>query len=151
MLINSASRVRLCWLALICANSLALIGCGKGSGLVPVTGKITVDGKPAEGAVLLFHPTSSENTSIASAVAKEDGSFAPVTNSEPGIVAGSYKVSITWPDPKVKPSERELMMGTAEPGPDLLKGRYQTKEKSDVTVDVAGDTKELPSIDLKSK
>ena len=43
------------------------------------------------------------------------------------------------------------MMGTAEPGPDLLKGRYQTKDKSNVTVDVAGDTKELLPIELKSK
>ncbi|MFN9347008.1 MAG: hypothetical protein ACK6DQ_10460, partial [Planctomycetota bacterium] len=37
------------------------IGCGKaGPALVPVTGSVTVDGKPANGATVIFHPTDKE-------------------------------------------------------------------------------------------
>lgn len=133
-------------LALFCL--LLQVGCTPASNLIPASGKITVDGQPAEGAVLLFHPVSGASTSISSAVAGADGTFSPVTNSEPGIPAGSYKVTVTWPDPSVKPSEREMMMGTAEPGPDLLKGRFNTKEKSTVTVDISSGSVEIPVVAL---
>jgi hypothetical protein len=144
-------RMQLRFLAAFCLGACTLAGCGGGAGLVPVIGQITVDGKPAEGAVLLFHPLSPSVTSVSSAVANADGSFSPVTNSEKGMPVGSYKVSVTWPDPSVKPSERDLMMGTVEPGPDLLRGRYQTKDRSDISVEVAADTKTLPAIELKSR
>ncbi len=129
-----------------------IVGCESGSKLVPATGKITVDGKPAEGAVILFHPEgSNEIKSVSSAVSKADGSFVPVTDSEPGIPVGSYKLSVNWPDASVKPTETQLMMGTAEPGPDLLKGRYISKDKSKLTTEVTATTTELPALALTTK
>lgn len=128
-----------------------IIGCDRGSKLVPVTGSIIVDGKPAEGAVILFHPDGNEIKSVSSAVAKADGSFAPVTDSEAGIPVGRFKLSVSYPDPSVKPTEQQLMMGTAEPGPDLLKGRYISKDKSGLTADVSSTTTTLPVLTLTTQ
>jgi predicted small lipoprotein YifL len=44
--------------ALLASIAIALTGCGSGGPtLLPVTGSVTVDGKPANGATLIFHPT----------------------------------------------------------------------------------------------
>lgn len=126
---------------------LLALGCG-GQQLPQVTGTITVDGKPAEGAVLLFHPNGGGATSIGSAVATSDGTYRIVSNQNPGIPPGKYLVTVSWPDPSYKPSERDVMLGTAELGPDLLKGRYIAKGKSDLEVEIDGTTKQLDPIEL---
>ena len=62
--------------AVVCAL-LPLSGCGSNSAdLMPVSGTILVDGKPADGAVLLFHPKSGEGP-VAWAVADATGRFSP--------------------------------------------------------------------------
>jgi len=43
------------------------------------------------------------------------------------------------------------MMGNAEPGPDLPKGRYIMKEKSGLIAEISSSTKELPIFELKTK
>lgn len=126
-------------------------GCAPGNPRVPVTGKITVDGMPAEGAVLFFHPEDGNMEWLASATADANGSFSLVSNMEPGAKPGKYKVAVTWPDPKVKPTESQKMMGMVEPGPDLLKGKFGNKESSGLTAEIASDTKELPPIALSKK
>jgi hypothetical protein len=137
--------------------ALTFAGCGgAGTKLIQATGSITVDGKPAEGAVLLFHPEDNEIGSVSTAVAAPDGKFSIVTNAEPGLPAGSYKVTITWPDPAVKPPEGGAVFGKGfgdgwEPGPDLLKGRYVAKERSGLSVTIDAATKELPAFALNSK
>ena len=45
-------------LALLASIGIALTGCGSGGPtLLPVSGSLTVDGKPANGAPLIVHPT----------------------------------------------------------------------------------------------
>jgi hypothetical protein len=127
---------------------IVMAGCG-GPTLPPVTGKVMVDGNPAEGAVLLFHPTGSGTTG--SAVADSNGAFSIIYDMNPGIPPGRYQVAITWPDPAVKTSERDLMMGNFQTGPDLLKGRYDSKDKSGIAIDVEATTTELPTIELSTK
>lgn len=131
--------------------SVALMaGCG-GPSLVKITGKILVDGAPATGAVLLFHPVNNKDASVATGVAESDGSFTLTSNMNAGVLPGKYIVTASWPDPSVKPTEAQKMMGNAEPGPDLLKGRYIMKDKSGLTAEVSSSTKELPAFELKSK
>ena len=131
--------------------TIALIaGCG-GPGLLKVSGKITVDGAPAVGAVLLFHPMDNKDASIASGVAGSDGTFTLTSGIIPGVSAGKYAISVTWPDPSHKPTEAQKMRGEAEPGADLLKGRYVIKEKSGLTAEISSSTKELPPFALKTK
>lgn len=127
---------------------LVVAGCG-GPTFSQVTGKVTVDGNPAEGAVLLFHPTGSGTTG--SAVADSNGVFSIIYDMNLGIPPGRYQVAITWPDPSVKTSETDLMMGNFQTGPDLLKGRYDSKDKSGISIDVEATTKELPTIELSTK
>lgn len=42
---------------LLCCLGL-LLGCGDGQGLVPVKGQVLLDGKPVEGAAVMFEPES---------------------------------------------------------------------------------------------
>ena len=56
--------------------AIALVaGCGDGPSLAKVTGKITVNGKPAVGATLLFHPVDVKDAPVATGVADNDGKF----------------------------------------------------------------------------
>jgi len=137
-------------LSFLLPSALLLISAGCGGPTLPqVTGKVMVDGNPAEGAVLLFHPIGAGTTG--SAVADSNGSFSIVYDMNPGIPPGRYQVAISWPDPSVKTSEKDLMMGNFQSGPDLLKGRYESKDKSGISIEVDATTKELPTIELSTK
>ncbi len=137
---------------LILFVGLTITGCGKGGpSLVNVSGSINVDGKPAEGATMIFFPNDASMTLIPSAQADASGKFTIITDGKNGIPTGSYDVTVTWPDPSVKPTESQRMQGLAEPGPDLLAGKYGKKGASGLKVDISAASKELPAFDLKTK
>jgi len=138
-------------LTLVALFSLVLVGCDSRPALYPVKGTVSVDGKPASGASLLFHPTSVGIKSVSSAIAKEDGSFEVVTDSMPGIAEGEYIVTLTWPDPAHKPSEQDVMMGLAEPGKDLLNSAYVMRDKSQIRIQITSTTTQIPAIELKTR
>lgn len=128
---------------------LTLIGCGKGGPtLVPVTGSVTVDGKPANGATLIFHPTDKEMKLIPAATTDESGKFKLATSAQEGVPVGSYDVTVTWPDPSVQPTPAQKLQGLGELGPDLLSGKYQKKGASGLKADITSSTKELPPFQL---
>jgi hypothetical protein len=133
--------------------TLALLGCclsgcgGTGNNLVPVTGSVSVNGKPAGEASVLFHSEISDAVTP-SAVTKADGTFTVMSGLEPGIAPGKYKVTIVWPDASKKPTQAQIMMGTAEPGPDLLKGKYAAKATTKLTAEVTSSTTALPAFEL---
>jgi hypothetical protein len=144
---DSRFAVLLGIIGLVCALA---VGCG-GPKLPQVTGKVTVDGQPAEGAVLIFFPEDSTTSSVASAVSSSDGTFQLVSDMNSGIAIGRYNVSISWPDPSKKPTERETMMGNFEPGRDLLNARYASKDTSGLTAEITALTTELASFELSTK
>lgn len=82
----------------VAAILAAMIGCGGGVAsvrTVPVKGKVTLDGKPVEGATVQFAPEDSGGRA-ASGVTKSDGTFELTTaGGGPGAVPGNYKVAIT--------------------------------------------------------
>jgi len=87
---------------------LCLVGCGEGKpDLYPVTGVVTLDGKPVEGANVSFSP-SSEGAELAVGQTDASGKFTLTTPQiGEGATAGSYSVSITksagatkWEDPR---------------------------------------------------
>lgn len=133
--------------------TILVFGCGvsENEKLIQVFGKITVDGKPAEGATLLFHPNGNSTSSVATGTATSDGKFKLITNTKAGIAAGKFNVTVVWPDPSVKPTEKQLMSGMSFDAPDLLKGRYIMKDKSGLTAEISSSTKELPPFDLTTK
>lgn len=138
-------------LLVLCFLSLVLLGgCNPGPSLVQATGKITVDGQPANGAVLLFHPEGGASSVVSSGAAQTDGTFSLVTDAKPGIPAGNYLVTVTWPDPAKTKKEIDFVKGIPEPGPDLLKGRYLNKDRG-IKISIDSGTTTIPPIDLKTK
>ena len=69
----------------------------------------------------------------------------------PGIPVGSYDVTVTWPDPSVKPTESQRMQGLFDGGPDLLKGKYSMLGKSGLVQEVTASSKDLPPIELSAE
>lgn len=125
-----------------------LSGCSSNSDkLFLVSGSVTVDGKPADGASILFHPDDPAAVT-ASGVVNADGTFTLVSAMNEGVAAGKYRVTVTWPDPSKKPTKEQLMMGTAEPGPDLLKGKYATRDQTSLTAEISSSTTVLPPFEL---
>lgn len=72
-------------------GALVLTGCG--SGLSPVSGVVTIDGKPVEGATVTF--VSDDGKQAASGQTDKDGNFTLSEGGVPGARSGSYKVIVT--------------------------------------------------------
>lgn len=118
-----------CCVLLLCVFAT---GCGGGLGTVPAGGSVTVDGKPAEGVLVLFTPDSPEGMP-ASGVTDATGTFKLTTEiNGDGALPGAYKVAI---------SKYE------ETGPDVPEGEEgQTAEEMDMdaiyaAVEKGGDIK----------
>jgi hypothetical protein len=126
-----------------------IVGCGGGNKMVQVSGSVAVDGKPAEGATLLFFPSG--DGPVPSAACNAEGKYKIMCDGEPGIPKGSYSVAIVWPDPSVKPTQAQKMMGNFDAGPDLLKGKYDSKLKTTLKAEITAGTTELAVFDLKTK
>ncbi len=125
------------------------IGCGKaGPSLVPVTGSVTVDGKPANGATVIFHPTDKEQKLIPAATTDDGGKFKLATSAREGAPVGSYDITVIWPDPSVQPTPAQKLQGLGEQGPDLLGGKYAKKGATGLKADITSSTKELPPLQL---
>ena len=86
-----------------CVLPLA-IGCGRNSPrLVPVTGAVTLDGKPVSGATVVFHPEVAMDSTIAAqvtesqAITEVDGTFTLINihNGSQGAMTGHHKVTVT--------------------------------------------------------
>jgi hypothetical protein len=79
-------------------------GCG-GSGLVSVKGFVTLDGKPLEGATVIFVPAAGEVvTSTGAGLTDDLGRFELTTTQEgDGIRPGTYRVTISKKDIPERP------------------------------------------------
>ena len=81
-----------------------LLGCGSGYPTVPVSGTVTVDGKPEGGIKLYFTPVAIEGEinsgPYSTAITDENGSFVLETrNGDPGAVAGKHRAVLSYADP----------------------------------------------------
>jgi hypothetical protein len=135
---------------LFAALTLAVMSCSPADTLHPVRGKVSVNGAPAPGALLVFHPEGGDMKSIpATATTGPDGTFTLVTGDKPGARSGKYVVTLVWPDPSKKPTEQQAMMGLSPDAPDLLGGRYATPEKSSLRAEIKAGENTLESFELK--
>jgi hypothetical protein len=136
-------------LCLVIGLISVLLGCGSGASLNDIPGSVRVDGKGADGAVVLFHSADGSIPHVATGQADADGKFHVTYNQQKGIPVGKYKVTVVWPDPAMKPTESQKMMGLTPDAPDLLKGKYGSKSSSTIEIEVTSGMKELPSIEIK--
>ena len=98
---------------------MAMIGCGsQGFDVAPVTGKVTLDGKPVGGLVVNFQPSAKEGGLEpgpgAYAWTDEGGRFTLALISEKkqaGAVVGKGRVTLSSPLPDQKPDDDRIPKG----------------------------------------
>lgn len=131
------------------ASVLLLTGCG--SEFVPATGVVNVDGAPASGATVIFHPASGEDR--ATGRTDESGRYTLMTQSPgDGARPGDYAVTVVWLDeskPETGEAPGDLENKTV--AEDRLKDRYAAKSDASPKVTVPAGGGELPPIELKTK
>ena len=128
--------------------SSVLIACGcssdQGPKFYPVSGKVLVDGKPAEYATVSLTPVDSTDGRLpAGGIANADGEFRLRTLKEAdGAESGEYYVAISWTKPiNLKTSEPEY-------GPELLPAKYQDPVKWAKKVVIEESDNELPVFEI---
>jgi len=145
---------------------LSAIGCGPG--LVPVTGRVTFDGQPVEGATVTLLPDDPAGTP-AFGFTDATGRFEARTSNDAGMRPGKYVVVVIKDEPATTPvgpapaggtkridelTPEELAEGmrynARTPRKSVLPVRYADRSTSQLTTDIAARQPEL-EISLTTK
>ena len=122
---------------------VAAIGCQAGErSIAPVSGRVTLDGKPLPGAGVIFQPIASAGQTLAGrgsfAYCDSDGHFELETvDGQPGAVVSQHQVRIYGP--QAKPSSADD--GGRKPQREIIPERYNYQTELTFTVPPNG-TKE---------
>jgi hypothetical protein len=132
-----------------------LIGCGDGRlPRRPVSGSVTVDGKPAGGALVVLHPVAG---SVADEAAKlrptgtcdRDGTFVLGTwELADGVPAGRWKATVQWFTAAGAAAGADPEASQAET--DRLGNAYGDPEATPLSVEVADSAVQLPTFELRA-
>ncbi len=136
------------------AGLLTLAGCGDGKiARYPAKGTVTIDGSPAEGAMVMLCPIDPgpELKDLRpSGMTDAQGVYQLTTiDSRDGAPAGQYKVLVKWPAPP-PPGAQDRDGRGPRPGPDRLKGKYYNLDSTPLSVTIEKKSNELP-LELSSK
>lgn len=86
-------------------TAVAVAGCGKSISYATVSGVVTHNGTPVDGARVIFHPTTEVDgktgTSYSSLTDSSGKYLIAATDRSPGLPAGVYKVTVTKIEGKV--------------------------------------------------
>src|SRR5947209_451117 len=113
---------------LFCFGAIALGACGSRTSLYPVRGEVFVKGRPAEGALVVFHPVAAHDPAAGRprGIVAADGSFQLSTYTKAdGAPPGDYIVTINWLDHDKRKEEQV---------PDKLKGHYTSPNTSKLRI-----------------
>lgn len=148
---NARLRLGRIWLLLFLA---AIAGCGpsepKLKPVFPVRGSIFVNGKPASGAVVMFHPlplpTGKTHALTSRGTVNSDGDFTLTTyNTDDGAPEGDYAVAVYWPGKRTGKGDDE----SSDLPPDRLGLRYSNPATSSLKYRVAAPETKLERFNLK--
>jgi len=108
----------------------------------PAQGRITINGKPPEGAVVELHSRGEEKPDVRNSrpwgIVQSDGTYSLSTyEKSDGAPPGEYAVTIRWPPDVSQPSFA-----------DRLGGAYSTTRKSKWSVTIEEGENELPPIEI---
>lgn len=129
--------------------ALACTSCGKSDDgrtpVYPVTGKVVVNGEPANNAQVFLHPQDASLKLFPHGRVDSDGSFQLSTYElNDGAPAGDYRVTIVWQDPAPPGSAPD-----APQGPDRLKGNYRDVARSKLRAQVEEQANELEPFNIQ--
>jgi len=136
------------WACLIIPALLAL-GCGQTGKLAPVSGVVTLDGKPLANALVSFQPVASQGTTTAGfgsyGTTDATGKYALRTSDAdaPGAVVGSHRVEINL---KVESDDRDPR---TRPPAKTLPAKYNRNTELQFKVEPGGTS--AANFDLKSQ
>ncbi|HEX8201053.1 MAG TPA: hypothetical protein VF590_11235 [Isosphaeraceae bacterium] len=131
------------------ATALLVGGCGRDETHVPVfpvRGQVQFEGKPAPGALVVFHPLEDAGDDIRpTARVEPDGSFRLSTfDKDDGAPVGEYTVTVEWQKLVTKGADTEV-------GPNVIPDRYAKAETSPLKATVGEAPNELPPLQLTAK
>jgi len=141
-------------MAMAAAVAWMNLGCsGQDDGRIPVyptSGRVTVDGQPAAGAIVTFYGDEDRlrgpGLPVPMATTQEDGTFQVSSfGNQDGAPAGKFNVTVTWPEPLPPGADEEFYQPA-----DRLQGRYADPKTSGLSVEVPEGGGELPVLELKS-
>jgi hypothetical protein len=125
-------------------------GCGKSDeGLVPVSGRVMVNGKPATGAAVVFHPVDGTNGTHPVAQVDAGGEFHLTTiRSGDGAVPGEYRVTLTW---YVSPPRKKGVEGEEGPVRNLIPEKYARIDSTPIHTTVRPDGNDPVRIEISTR
>lgn len=109
-----------------------------GPRLVKVTGHVTVDGKPVDGAIVVFLPSFSESGTHSVGATNEQGEYSLEHLGRKGTAAGDYRVTISLqvaPDGRVlRAAERDAIVQSNDvlSAVELVPERYSNFSKTEL-------------------
>jgi hypothetical protein len=128
------------------AALLVVSGCGeKGLHVVPVSGKVVVQGQPAAGAQVVLHPVGAKVDQTFSAVGKvqDDGTFKiSAFGNGDGAPPGEYVATVQW----FKLVQND---GGAGPGPNVIPRDYGDPARSPFKVTIKNAPTVLDPFEVK--
>jgi hypothetical protein len=133
----------------VCVSGFCLIlfACGNKYGdhpPYPTSGRVLVNGQPANGARVTFHHEGDwgRKSIVPQGVTDEDGRFVLSTYGVgDGAPAGDYRVVVEWP----------AYRRGRNVGPDQLAGKFAKQESSGLKAQIKEGNNELPPFELKAK
>ena len=140
------------WFVIACL-SMGLVGCGGGADdgrvkVYPAQGKVTVSGRPADGAKVTFYSVNPDadgkKVPPPTGTADSNGVFQLGTyKSADGAPPGDYKVTVVWLEPP--PANAQGIFDLK----DRLQGRYSSREKTPLKAQIPDGGGEIPPFELK--
>lgn len=133
---------------------ITFTGCGDGHlKTFAVTGQVTVNGKPAEGVSLFFHPQGgSDKLKRKRPWGETDAAGKYELTSyrrADGVPAGKYKVTAVWMASRRQNSESNAQEGSG-PTFDRLRGKYAKVSESQIEITIENGGNELSPIDFQT-
>ena len=170
MMLNKrfSCSARCAGIAVLAAIALCLTGCGPGYKLVPASGTVTVDGKPAEGVTVLYQGvavagsleagpplmkgvTDAEGRySMTTADLQTGGSVGPLRD---GVVAGKYRVMMAMSEEQA-PAEEVPDALDKRGGPKSMRPQVVLPPEAyggTITIDIPEDGTDKADIPLTSR
>lgn len=106
--------------AAVVGIALTVVGCGSEYAVVPVSGRVTLDGQPLDGAAVTFQPTGGGNPGPGSYGRTDaDGRYSlkMVTDDTPGALPGKHMVTISTSGDSTETDDSGRLLSERVPSP----------------------------------